>query len=284
VRRGSAPEPAGTEKLQKVLARKGLGSRRELEGWIADGRVSVNGAVVSLGARVGGRDVVRLDGRVVDIRRRDQRPRVLMLHKAVGVVCARHDSDGRPTVFEGLPRVNAGRWILVGRLDLNTSGLLLLTDSGELAHRLMHPSTEIEREYAVRVRGEVGRRVLDALASGVELEDGVARFDSIRPAGGSGVNHWYHVVLREGRNREVRRLWESQGVMVSRLTRVRYGPVRLPRWLRPGRFEALAARDVDALLSAAGLGSLPTPAARGAVRTGRGGRRGDTRARGRPRA
>ncbi len=260
---GSRGEVSG-EKLQKVLARAGLGSRREVEAWIADRRVSVNGSLVGLGTRVVPRDVIRVDGRVVGTRA-PAAPRVLRYHKPVGEVCTRRDEAGRPTVFDRLPRRPGGRWVLVGRLDLNTSGLLLLTDSGELAHRLMHPSSGVEREYAVRLRGEPSRETLAALRRGVELEDGPARFDSVRPAGGSGVNHWYHVVLREGRNREVRRLWESQGMMVSRLIRVRYGPVRLPRALRPGRYEVLEGAELDALLASVGMGT-PGAGARAAAR------------------
>ena len=171
-------------------------------------------------------------------------------------------------MFESLPRLAGGRWVLVGRLDLNTSGLILLTDSGELAHRLMHPSSGIEREYAVRVRGEPSPETLGALRRGVELDDGPARFDSLRAAGGTGANCWYHVVLHEGRNREVRRLWESQGITVSRLIRVRYGPVSLPRALRPGRYETLAGAELDDLLASVGMG-----APRGARSAGRPARR-----------
>jgi len=260
--------PAG-EKLQKVLARAGLGSRRELEAWIADGRVSVNGSVVGLGTRVVDGDVLRVDGHIVGTRP-SSAARVLRYHKPVGEVCTRRDEAGRDTVFDHLPRRANGRWILVGRLDLNTSGLLLLTDSGELAHRLMHPSSGIEREYAVRLRGEPSREVLAALGRGVELEDGPAHFESVRPAGGEGLNRWYHVVLREGRNREVRRLWESQGFVVSRLMRVRFGPVRLPRWLRPGRFDTLEGAELDALLASVGMPAqsrLPAPRRRAARRS-----------------
>jgi 23S rRNA pseudouridine2605 synthase len=243
-----------TEKLQKVLARAGLGSRRELEEWIAAGRVSVNGKIATLGDRVGEQDVIRVDGQVIGrARLAPVRRRVLMYHKPVGEVCTRSDPDGRPTVFANLPRINNGRWVTVGRLDINTSGLLLLTNDGELAFKLMHPSTQLEREYAVRVIGEVSDDKLERLRTGVTLEDGEAHFDQLVDAGGEGANHWYHVVLREGRNREVRRLWESQGATVSRLIRVRYGNVTLPRFLRPGQFTDLKDPGLAGLVQLAGL-------------------------------
>ncbi len=242
------------EKLQKVLARAGYGSRRELEAWIEAGRVSVNGKRAQLGDRVTENDVIRVDGHVLARHQvKGPRRRVLMYHKPVGEVTSRSDPEGRPTVFDRLPRLRTGRWVAVGRLDLNTAGLLLLTTDGELANRLMHPSAGIEREYAVRVLGEVPPQVLDRLRNGVELDDGPAHFDSVRDGGGAGANHWYQVSLREGRYREVRRLWESQGVTVSRLTRVRYGPITLPRWLRLGRWEELNERGVAVLMDAAGI-------------------------------
>lgn len=243
-----------SEKLQKVLARAGFGSRRELETWIAAGRVSINGKVAQLGDRVEPGDTLRVDGRVVPTRRQlGPRRRVLVYHKPEGEVVTRNDPEGRPTVFEKLPRARGGRWIPVGRLDVNTSGLLLVTTDGELANRLMHPSSAIEREYAVRVYGEVAPETIDRLTQGVELEDGPARFDTVVDAGGEGANHWYHVVLREGRNREVRRLWESQGVVVSRLIRVRYGPVFLNRALRQGNWQELPPHVVSALAESVGL-------------------------------
>lgn len=247
-----------SEKLQKVLARAGYGSRREIEGWISSGRISVNGKICSLGERVSDGDVIRIDGKVVSrTRLQSMRTRVLMYHKPVGEVTSRSDEEGRDTVFDKLPRIVNGRWIVVGRLDINTSGLLLFTTDGELANRLMHPSYTIEREYASRVLGEVDPEIIKNLTSGVELEDGEARFTSIVDAGGEGANHWFHVTLEEGRNREVRRLWESQGVTVSRLIRVRYGPIVLPRWLRPGRWEELSDDKVSLLRQAAGLEKLP---------------------------
>ncbi len=238
-----------TEKLQKVLARAGFGSRRELESWIQQGRISINGKVATLGDRVSEKDVIRVDGNVVPREKMGgDRRRVLMYHKPVGEVSTRSDPEGRPTVFDHLPSLRNGRWVAVGRLDINTSGLLLFTSDGELAHRLMHPSRQVVREYAVRVMGEVQPEMIKRLQEGVELEDGKAHFDSIVDAGGEGANHWYHVTLLEGRNREVRRLWESQGVLVSRLIRVRYGPVTLPRWLRDGKFEDVPDHQLQTLL------------------------------------
>ena len=250
----------GTEKLQKVLARAGLGSRRELEQWIENGRVSVNGSVATLGDRVGGDDQVSVDGRTVRLYSpRSRRTRVIRYHKPAGEVCTRRDPEGRPTVFERLPGLRGRRWIMVGRLDVSTSGLLLFTDNGELAHRLMHPSTEMEREYAVRVYGELSPETLQRLRDGVPLDDGTARFDALVDAGGEGRNHWYRVTVREGRNRLVRRLWESQSVEVSRLIRVRYGAVELPRRLRAGRWDELDDDQVKTLMGAAGIKPEPPP-------------------------
>ncbi len=249
------------ERLQKVLAARGLGSRRQIEGWIRDGRLTIDGRTATLGDRVGPRDRVCLDGQRIDLENRSaMSPRVIAYHKPVGEVCTRRDPEGRPSVFSSLPGAGRGRWILVGRLDINTSGLLLLSNDGELAHRLMHPSHAIEREYAVRVRGEVDEACLRRLRQGVELEDGRAAFDSIRDAGGTGSNHWYHVVLREGRKREVRRLWESQGVQVSRLTRVRFGTIVLPRSLRPGEWRELEDEEREALYLGVGLPAPASPA------------------------
>lgn len=250
-----------SEKLQKVLARAGFGSRREIEAWIAEGRISVNGKVSQLGERVTEEDVIRVDGHVVSKTRlaHSHKCRVLLYHKPVGEVTSRSDTEDRPTVFDNLPNLRNGRWIAVGRLDINTSGLLLFTNDGELANRLMHPSYHIDREYAVRVLGEVTDEALEHLRTGVELEDGLGRFTTLEDRGGEGANHWYHVTLEEGRNREVRRLWESQGVTVSRLTRVRYGPVSMPRWLRPGRWEELGERPLHLLRQSVGLEAAETP-------------------------
>jgi 23S rRNA pseudouridine2605 synthase len=242
------------ERLQKILARTGLGSRRYLEELIRGGRVKVNGKVAELGQKISGEERILVDGKPVKIRfDAPLASEVIAYHKPAGEVCSRSDPEGRTTVFASLPRLRAGRWIGVGRLDINTAGLLLFTTDGELAHRLMHPSQQIEREYAVRILGEVSPEVLQRLSKGVELEDGFARFTAIRDSGGSGANHWYHVVIKEGRNREVRRLWESQGLTVSRLSRVRFGPVMLERGLRPGKSRPLTAREVQQLYTAAGL-------------------------------
>lgn len=244
-----------SEKLQKVLARAGFGSRREIENWISEGRISVNGKVAQLGDRVTVTDLIRVDGRVVSKTRLEHSHncRVLLYHKPVGEVTSRSDPEGRPSVFDSLPALRNGRWIAVGRLDINTSGLLLFTNDGELANRLMHPSYTTEREYAVRVLGEIAPETLQALRDGVELEDGPARFTALIDGGGEGANHWYHVTLDEGRNREVRRLWESQGVTVSRLIRVRFGPVSLPRRIRPGRFEEIKGEGLSLLRRSVGL-------------------------------
>ena len=247
------------ERLQKFLARMGLGSRRQIEDWIRQGRITINGAVAQLGHQVNGAEKIQIDGRLIQVRPFGQRRRVLAYYKPVGEMTSRHDPEGRPTVFEHLPSLRDSRWIAVGRLDLNTQGLLLLTNDGELANRLMHPSSQIEREYAVRVLGEVPPAMLKRLRDGVTLVVGVARFDEIREAGGEGANHWYHVILREGRHREVRRLWESQGVTVSRLTRVRYGPVTLRRGLHPGHWDELDEAQIAELLRAVGCAPQPEP-------------------------
>ncbi len=223
------------ERLQKVLARAGLGSRRQIERWIEEGRITINGDPATLGARVTPDQTIRVDGRNIPTHAFAPKPRLLIYHKPEGEVCTRSDPQGRPTVFDKLPKLRGARWITIGRLDYNTSGLLLLTTDGELANRLMHPSHEIEREYAVRVLGKVSDEMLARLKEGVMLEDGPAHFDAIVDAGGTGANHWYHVVLKEGRNREVRRLWEAVGIKVSRLIRVRFGSVRLPPHFHTGR-------------------------------------------------
>ena len=216
------------EKLQKVLARAGQGSRREIEAMIAENRVSVDGKIATLGDRIDVRsDVkVRIDGRIINLQQaRKETCRVLMYYKPEGELCTRSDPEGRATVFDRLPRLNGSRWIAVGRLDINTSGLLLFTTDGELANRLMHPSREVEREYSVRVFGQVDEAMLARLRKGIQLEDGPAHFNDIKFNGGIGMNQWYDVTLMEGRNREVRRLWESQGIQVSRLILIRYGNI-----------------------------------------------------------
>lgn len=245
------------EKLQKHLAALGYASRREIERWIEAGRISVNGEPAQLGMRVSGRDVILIDGK--PIRKQSavqQQTRVLMYHKPVGEICSRADPEGRRSVYDNLPRIPNSRWIAIGRLDFNTSGLLLFTNNGELANRLMHPRHEIEREYAVRVLGEVSPEQLKRLQEGVLLDDGMAKFVTLMDAGGTGANHWYHVSLKEGRNREVRRLWEAIGVQVSRLHRIRYGPVQLPRALKVGRHQELDQATTDLLLQAVGLPTI----------------------------
>lgn len=237
------------EKLQKVLARSGLGSRREMERWIEEGRVSVNDQVAKLGDRVSAEDKVIVDGKSVDISLgHSLECRVLIYNKPIGEVCTRHDPEGRPTVFRALPKLKQGRWIAIGRLDINTSGLLIFTTDGELANKMMHPSSSIDREYAVRVLGNVDEPMLERLKQGVLLEDGMARFTDVRFFDGEGANRWYHCVVMEGRNREVRRLWESQEVQVSRLKRVRFGPVFLPSDVKVGTWKDLSQRELDVLM------------------------------------
>jgi 23S rRNA pseudouridine2605 synthase len=253
MRRSGDTDADREERLQKLLAEAGIASRRELERWIAAGRIRVNGRVAKLGDKARRGDRISVDGRNVMLARRAPTARVIAYNKPAGEVCTRSDPEGRPTVFERLPRAGRGRWISIGRLDANTSGLLLFTTDGELASRLMHPSNEIEREYAVRVLGEVSADQIALLREGVEIEDGPAAFDSVQPAGPAGVNRWYHVVLREGRNREVRRMFESIGCVVSRLIRVRYGPITLSRRLARGRTEEITGPALDDLYRAVGL-------------------------------
>lgn len=242
-----------SEKIQKVLANAGLGSRREIETWLRDGRVSVGGKIATLGDRMTVHDRVHVDGREVRlVKSETKKNRVLIYHKPEGEICSRADPENRPTVFDHLPLLRHSRWITVGRLDFNTSGVLLLTNDGDLANKLMHPSSQIEREYAVRIKGDVSPNLLKKLRKGVKLEDGYAHFDEITDAGGEGMNHWYHVLVKEGRNRLVRRLWESQGVVVSRLIRIRFGTVTLPRMLRRGKWEDLTRQEIAALVSVIG--------------------------------
>lgn len=248
---------AVTVRLQKLLAAAGLGSRRQVEQWIVAGRVTVAGRIAKLGDRAAPGEEVCLDGRRLELESRTSgAPQVLVYHKPAGEVTTRRDPQGRPTVFDGLPAPDRGRWIVVGRLDVNTSGLLLFTTDGELAHRLMHPSSRIEREYLVRVRGRPGADTIRQLLRGVQLEDGLAACDRVTeepapPGEAGGRNASYRLVLHEGRNREVRRMWEAVGYEVSRLLRIRYGPVELPRDLRPGKWRLLDGALV-ARLAAAG--------------------------------
>lgn len=241
--------------MQKLLAGAGHGSRRQIEAWISAGRLKINGATARLGDRAQLADVIELDGRALALKTIGARPRVLLYHKPDGEMVTRSDPEGRPTVFERLPPIAGGKWIAVGRLDINTAGLLLLTDSGELANRLMHPRYEVEREYAARVLGVLSLEDRAKLLRGVALEDGIGRFDRLELSGAAdGANRWYRVVLREGRNREVRRLFEALGHKVSRLLRVRYGPAVLPRDLRPGRWLELDEKSVAEIVKTAKSG------------------------------
>ncbi|MEQ5136384.1 23S rRNA pseudouridine(2605) synthase RluB [Providencia alcalifaciens] len=243
-------KPQQTEKLQKILARSGHGSRREIEGLLKEGRISVDGKMATLGDRVEVKasTKIRLDGRVLAIKEPEKEIcRVMAYYKPEGELCTRHDPEGRPTVFNRLPKLTGARWIAVGRLDVNTSGLLLFTTDGDLANRLMHPSREVEREYAVRVFGEITDAKIRQLTTGVQLEDGPASFKTVSYRGGEGMNQWYNVTLTEGRNREVRRLWESVGVQVSRLIRVRYGDIDLPKGLPRGGWTELGLEQTNYL-------------------------------------
>lgn len=252
-----------SERLQKALARAGYGSRRKLETMISEGRVSVNGSIAVLGTKIEKEDTVVLDGQLVPPAMLFEQARlVIAYHKPEGEVCTRNDPEGRPTIFDRLPKIAQGRWIAVGRLDINTSGLILLTTDGELANRLMHPSSGIDREYLVRVHGDVTEEQLERLVDGVILDDGPARFtDIVRhpEADPDRRNQWFYVALMEGRNREVRRLWESQGLQVNRLKRVRYGCIFLPSFLKQGHFVELGQREVDDLGKLVKLPSLTVP-------------------------
>ncbi len=261
---GAAIEPLG-DKLQKVLAEAGLGSRREMERWIKNGRVVVNGEPAHLGQRVGPDARIAVDGKSLKPRTRKgveqgAAPRVLLYNKPVGEVCTRKDPEGRKTIFDNLPELGSGRWISIGRLDIATGGLLLLSTDGTLANRMMHPSTGLDREYAVRVNGMLSDEQCQALMSGIEDEGELLAFSDIQYYNGRGTNHWYHVVLMEGKNREIRRLFESCGLMVSRLKRVRFGPVVLPSRLARGRYEDLSEHDTRELYR---ILKLPEPAFRG---------------------
>lgn len=241
-----------SEKLQKVLARAGIASRRQCEVLISAGRIKINNIQAKLGDRITDKDTIKIDNVLLSKHQlENHKTRVLLYHKPEHEICTRSDPQNRPTVFEHLPHLHKGRWIAIGRLDINTSGVLLFTTDGELANLLMHPSYEIEREYAVRIFGEVNELMLKTLRRGVELDDGMAKFNTITFKGGEGINKWYHVILCEGRNREVRRLWESQGVKVSRLIRVRYGNIVLPPLLRPGKFQDLTLEEIESLKSLA---------------------------------
>lgn len=265
--RDAAADAAGsaTQKLQKILAQAGLGSRRAMEEWIRDGRITVNGQPATLGMRVGAGDQIKVGNRVIRARPESGVPRVLIYHKPEGEITSRNDPKGRPSVFDHLPKISGARWIAVGRLDFNSCGLLLFTTSGELANRLMHPRFEIEREYAVRILGSLREEHIARLLDGIPLEDGVAHCASVEARGGEGSNQWYHIVLREGRNREVRRMFASLGFAVSRLMRVRYGPVELPARVKRGHSYELSGDETRRFvkwLDAAQAASEAPPAPR----------------------
>lgn len=245
---GAAPADV-TYKLQKLLAQKGLGSRREMEALIASGGVSINGRTAVLGARVSAQDRVQIGKRVIRFDFADRLPQVLLYHKPEGEIVSRNDPEGRPTVFDKLPHLKSSKWIAIGRLDFNTSGLLVFTTDGSLANRLMHPRFEMEREYAVRIIGELTAEQITQLTTGVQLNDGMASFDLLIEEGGEGINHWYRVVLREGRNREVRRMFEAIGVTVSRLMRVRFGPINLPPRIKRGQWMELNEKETRRMLA-----------------------------------
>lgn len=237
-----------SEKLQKIIARVGLGSRREIERWIKDGRITINGRLAIIGDRASIDDIIRIDGKAVFLSTK-QRVRVIVYNKPDGEVSTKSDPEGRKTVFSCLPAIKGERWIAVGRLDINTSGLLLFTNNGELANKLMHPSSEIDREYLVRVHGDVDQDMLIRLREGILFDDGIAKFSDIVVGEKTGTNGWYTVALTEGRNREVRRLWESQGVQVNRLKRVRFGPIFLPSYIRKGQWIELDETPLNDLLA-----------------------------------
>ncbi len=262
LQQATAPE-AASERLQKALASAGVGSRREMEEWITQGRVQVNGETALIGSKVGPRDVVKVSGRRVYLRFDEKRTRILIYHKSEGEIVTRDDPKGRPTVFDALPRLRGAKWIAIGRLDFNTDGLMVFTTSGELANNLMHPRFEVEREYAVRILGELSEDMIAQLLAGIELDDGPAQLQSCFAAGGEGVNHWYRVIIKEGRKREVRRIFEHFKLTVSRLTRIRFGPIALPPQLRRGQKMELEDDLVARVLEWADMAPSPRRQMRG---------------------
>lgn len=266
--RKTAPPGGTTYKLQKALAQAGLGSRRDMEELVRAGSVTVNGTPATIGARVNPKDVIQVNGRTIGRSADSTPPRVLLYYKPEGEIVSRDDPGGRPSVFDRLPHPRGAKWLAVGRLDFNTSGLLILTTSGELANRMMHPRYELEREYAVRVQGRLSPDQQSKLLSGLRLDDGMARCVAVHDRGGEGANHWYHIVIREGRNREVRRMFEVLRLRVSRLMRVRFGSVSLPRSLRRGHYVELPRPEVHQLLVSLGL-EAPSAAAVPGARSAR---------------
>jgi 23S rRNA pseudouridine2605 synthase len=258
--RNGGSSPSKRERLQKVMAQSGHGSRRNIEILIAQGHITINGQVAKLGDSVGPGDKVKLDGKLLSLRFGEPLPRVLLYHKTAGEIVTRDDPEKRPTVFDKLPKVNGGRWVSVGRLDFNTEGLLIFTTSGELANRLTHPRFEVEREYAVRVMGELTEEQRKQLLTGVDIDGESCKFDSLEDRGGEGSNRWYHVILREGKNREVRRMMEAVGLMVSRLMRVRFGSVELPGHIKRGMMREMEEGQIQDLLGFAGMLDAPAPA------------------------
>jgi 23S rRNA pseudouridine2605 synthase len=240
---------SNTEKLQKILSQRGLGSRRELETWISAGRIKVNGKIAKLGDRAAQDDKITVDDKAILKPLNTNTPEVLLYYKPEGEICSKKDPENRPSVFDNLPAPKSGRWIMVGRLDLNSSGLLLFTTDGELANHLMHPRNEIEREYAVRILGKLTDAQMQELQQGIALADGPARFHKIKYQGGENANHWYHVILTEGRNREIRRIFESLNIMVSRLIRIRFGTIALPQTLSRGQSLRLSSEQIKMLLA-----------------------------------